>query len=171
MALRADRDHDFRTVPPLLRKHHQPGVAGVIQIDYSVAGVTMKAERGERPGRCLHRCRVAARAAVREHILLPYALAQDRELPVAFLLEKAYLMSAAQKELCVVGRPKGLDQVRRVLTMPDSHTVRVLLPGRSDVVAVAEEALVAMDALRQRPPYMIAAPHRRITRLRGCGCH
>jgi hypothetical protein len=67
-----------------------------------------------------------------------------------FLLEKMHFMPAPQKELHRIRRIQLLDRVRSVVALAQADAVRVLLPALPDVVAMTEQALVAMNV---GPPF------------------
>ena len=60
------------------------------------------------------------------------------------------MIAAAQEEFHFRRRVQLLDQLRGVLALAHRGAVRVLLPAVADVVAMAEEALVAVDVLGNR---------------------
>jgi hypothetical protein len=49
-----------------------------------------------------------------------------------------------------------------VFSLANGDTVRILLPARTDIVSMTEEALVAVNELRPRLPGLIPSPRRRI---------
>src|SRR5713226_8331546 len=53
-------------------------------------------------------------------------------------------------------------QLRRILALPDSDTVRVLLPGNANVIAMAKQTFVAVNIFGNRLTDMIAAPRGRV---------
>jgi hypothetical protein len=59
-----------------------------------------------------------------------------------------------------------LFQVRSIFTLPDGRAVRTVLPTRADIVAMTEEALVAVHVVGDWFTRMIAAPCSRVRRLR-----
>src|SRR6266852_8735204 len=53
-------------------------------------------------------------------------------------------------------------QLRRILALPDSDAVRVLLPGSANVIAMAKQTFVAVNIFRNWLTDMIAAPRGRV---------
>jgi hypothetical protein len=51
------------------------------------------------------------------------------------------------------------------LSFTHGQQVRIFLPGGTDLIAMAEETLVALNIFRKRFTYMIASPGFGITRL------
>src|SRR5215467_12077409 len=74
-------------------------------------------------------------------------------------------MAAAEEILDLLGhfsqsrlRFEHPGQFRRVFALPHRHAVSVLLPRRANVVAMAEQAFVAVHEFRDRLADVIAAP-------------
>src|SRR5258706_6566766 len=135
----------------------------------------------------VNRRRMTARAAITEALLVPRQFiqvdpvidlsfwtkhclrVQQRELPIAIFLEEAHSMAATKKIFNLSSYARqgwlllhhGL-QVRRILALPDSDAVRVFLPGRANVIAMAKQTLVAVNIFRNRLTDMIAAPRGRV---------
>ena len=53
-------------------------------------------------------------------------------------------------------------QLRRIFALPDSDAVRVLLPGRANVIAMAKQTFVAVNIFGNRLADVIAAPRGRV---------
>ncbi len=60
------------------------------------------------------------------------------------------MMPASQKKLHVRGRIQRLHQIRSILTLAQADAVRIALPRRPDIVAMTEQAFVAVNILRLR---------------------
>src|SRR5262249_42549233 len=94
---------------------------------------------------------------------------ERREFAVAIFLQEPHAMAAAEEILDLLGhfsqsrlRFEHPGQFRRVFALPHRHAVSVLLPRRANVVAMAEQAFVAVDEFRDRLADVIAAPGFRI---------
>src|SRR6266550_4994212 len=62
-------------------------------------------------------------------------------------------------------------KLRRIFSLPDSDSVRVLLPRRANVIAMAKQTFVAVNIFGNRLANMIAAPRGRVVwALIGPGC-
>src|SRR6185436_4167091 len=97
---------------------------------------------------------------------------QQGELPIAVLLQEAHPMAAAKKVFNLSSHTRqrrllqdGL-QLRRIFALPHCDSVRILLPGNTNIIAMAKQTLVAMNIFRDRLTHMIAAPRGRIVGVR-----
>src|SRR5688572_15374254 len=109
----------------------------MLQRHHAVAGIAVEAERGELAGLRIHGRGMAAGAAVGELLVVPAALLQDGELAIPCALQFAHVLTAAKEKF-----------LRRIFLLPHGARVMVLLPAGANIVAMAEEAFIAMYKLR-----------------------
>jgi len=167
----------------------------VIELDIAVAGIAIEPKRGECFCSGINRRCVTSSAEISKTILVPswfvrvnpfynlpivaeFTLSIEyREFAVPIFLQQSKPMAAPHEVFDLRGdwcqRRLVFEYVfpfSSVFALANGDTVCVLLPGRADLVPMAEETFIAMEKLRDWLTHVVTSPRGRVDGLLDRSC-